>query len=199
MFCAVDRELVGMFVLKYTLHPAITPALQSMVLHRIAPVMVTRDFNLNPHRLRLWGRLPMDQLTFPDLQRRVTLSGPNQPHGPAILAVLCPGGNRPLLPGPHRRQAHPPGGCLQQLFCELQRLRGGGAHRLPLQCRGPGRHVRLAPVPVLAAVAGPRPADLPVDHPVLIHPFWVPRLVQNRGTFFEHPFDFPRLYVIQSF
>lgn len=44
-----------MFVLKYTLHPAITPALQSMVLHRIAPVMVTRDFNLNPHRLRLWG------------------------------------------------------------------------------------------------------------------------------------------------
>lgn len=70
VFCAVDRELVGMFVLKYTLHPAITPALQSMVLHRIAPVMVTRDFNLNPHRLRLWGRLPMDQLTFPDLQRR---------------------------------------------------------------------------------------------------------------------------------
>ncbi len=96
VFCAVDRELVGMFVLKYTLHPAITPALQSMVLHRIAPVMVTRDFNLNPHRLRLWGRLPMDQLTFPDLQRRVTLSGPNQPHGPAILAVLCREGIAPF-------------------------------------------------------------------------------------------------------
>ncbi len=67
-----------------------------MVLHRIAPVMVTRDFNLNPHRLRLWGRLPMDQLTFPDLQRRVTLSGPNQPHGPAILAVLCREGIAPF-------------------------------------------------------------------------------------------------------
>lgn len=41
--------------------------------------MVTRDFNLNPHRLRLWGRLPMDQLTFPDLQRRVTCRAPTSP------------------------------------------------------------------------------------------------------------------------
>ena len=48
MFCAVDRELVGMFVLKYTLHPAITPALQSMVLHRIAPVMVTGTSTSTP-------------------------------------------------------------------------------------------------------------------------------------------------------
>lgn len=96
VFCAVSRELVGMFVLKYTLHPSIIPALQALVSHKIAPVMVTRDFNLNPHRLRLWGRLPMDQLTFPDLQRRVILSGPNQPHGSTILAVLCREGLAPF-------------------------------------------------------------------------------------------------------
>lgn len=96
VFCTVSRELVGMFVLKYTLHPSIIPALQALVSHKIAPVMVTRDFNLNPHRLRLWGRLPMDQLTFPDLQRRVILSGPNQPHGSVILAVLCREGLAPF-------------------------------------------------------------------------------------------------------
>lgn len=96
VFCAVDRELVGMFVLKYTLHTTILPALQALVSHRFNPVMVTRDFNLNPHRLRLWGRLPMDQLTFPDLQRRVTLSGPHQVHGTTILAVLCREGMAPF-------------------------------------------------------------------------------------------------------
>lgn len=174
VFCAVDRELVGMFVLKYTLHPAITPALQSMVLHRIAPVMVTRDFNLNPHRLRLWGPATHGSADLPGPPAAGDPVGPQPAPRSGHSGRPVPGGNRPLLPGPHRRQAHPPGGCLQQLFCELQRLRGGGAHRLPLQCRGPGRHVRLAPVPVLAAVAGPRPADLPVDHPVLIHPFWFP-------------------------
>ena len=76
VFCAVDRELVGMFVLRYTLHPSILPSLQTMIAHRISPVMATRDFNLTPHRLRLWGRLSVDQITFPDLQRRVVLSGP---------------------------------------------------------------------------------------------------------------------------
>ena len=96
VFCAVDRELVGMFVLKYTLHATILPALQTLVSHRFNPIMVTRDFNLNPHRLRLWGRLPMDQLTFPDLQRRVTLSGPHQVHGATILAVLCREGVAPF-------------------------------------------------------------------------------------------------------
>lgn len=96
VFCAVSRELVGMFVLKYTLHPSIIPSLQSLVSHRVAPVMVTRDFNLTPHRLRLWGRLPMDQLTFPDLQRRVILSAPNQVHGSTILAVLCREGLAPF-------------------------------------------------------------------------------------------------------
>ena len=78
VFCAVDRELVGMFVLRYT------------------PVMATRDFNLSPHRLRLWGRLSADQITFPDLQRRVVLSGARQIHGTTLVAVLCREGVAPF-------------------------------------------------------------------------------------------------------
>lgn len=96
VFCAVDRELVGMFVLRYTLHPSILPSLQTMIAHRISPVMATRDFNLTPHRLRLWGRLSVDQITFPDLQRRVVLSGPRQIHDTTLVAVLCREGVAPF-------------------------------------------------------------------------------------------------------
>ena len=89
VFCAVDRELIGMFGVRYALHTTIVPSLQSLLGHRIAPVLVTRDFNINPKRMRFSDRLNKDSLTYPDLQRRVTLSGPNQAHGQTIVAVLC--------------------------------------------------------------------------------------------------------------
>ncbi|MDO4515724.1 MAG: hypothetical protein Q4C76_01130, partial [Bacillota bacterium] len=96
VFCAAGRELIGMFVLRYNLHPAILPALRALFAHKLSPVMVTRDFNLSPQRLRLGGRLPTDQIAFPDLQRRVNLSGPNQVHSDAMVAVLCKEGLPPL-------------------------------------------------------------------------------------------------------
>ena len=96
VFCAVGREIAGMFVLKYTMHPSIIPSLKALFTHRLHPILVTRDFNLNPHRLRLRGRLPVDQISFPDLQRRVTLSGPNQTHSSTIVAVLCREGLAPF-------------------------------------------------------------------------------------------------------
>jgi hypothetical protein len=37
----------------------------------------------------------MEGLTFPDLQRRVALSGSNHPHGSPIAAVLCREGLAP--------------------------------------------------------------------------------------------------------
>ena len=96
VFCAVDRELIGMFGVRYALHTTIVPSLQSLLGHRIAPVLVTRDFNINPKRMRFSDRLNKDSLTYPDLQRRVTLSGPNQAHGQTIVAVLCREGMAPF-------------------------------------------------------------------------------------------------------
>ena len=96
VFCAVDRELIGMFGVRYALHTTIIPSLQSLLGHRIAPVLVTRDFNINPKRMRFSDRLNKDSLTYPDLQRRVTLSGPNQAHGQTIVAVLCREGMAPF-------------------------------------------------------------------------------------------------------
>lgn len=96
VFCAVDRELIGMFGVRYALHTTIVPSLQSLLGHRIAPVLVTRDFNINPKRMRFSDRLNKDSLTYPDLQRRVTLSGPNQAHGQTIVAILCREGMAPF-------------------------------------------------------------------------------------------------------
>ena len=96
VFCAVDRELIGMFGVRYALHTTIVPSLQSLLGHRIAPVLVTRDFNINPKRMRFSDRLNKDSLTYPDLQRRVTLSGPSQAHGQTIVAVLCREGMAPF-------------------------------------------------------------------------------------------------------
>ena len=96
VFCAVDRELIGMFGVRYALHTTIVPSLQSLLGHRIAPVLVTRDFNINPKRMRFSDRLNKDSLTYPDLQRRVTLSAPNQAHGQTIVAVLCREGMAPF-------------------------------------------------------------------------------------------------------
>lgn len=56
VFCAVDRELIGMFGVRYALHTTIVPSLQSLLGHRIAPVLVTRDFNINPKRMRFSDR-----------------------------------------------------------------------------------------------------------------------------------------------
>lgn len=96
VFCAVGGEAIGMFALKYALHATILPSLRALFAHKLHPILITRDFNLNPQRLRLRGRLPVDQITFPDLQRRVTLSGPNQVHSPTIVAVLCREGLPPF-------------------------------------------------------------------------------------------------------
>ena len=96
VFCAIGSEIAAMFVLRYNLHPAITPSLRALFAHKLHPVLVTRDFNLTPQRLRLRGRLPVDQIAFPDLQRRVTLSGPNQVHSDAMVAILCKEGLPPF-------------------------------------------------------------------------------------------------------
>lgn len=89
LFCAVGGEMAGMFVLKYTMHPAIMPALGILFAHKIHVILAARDYHITPHRLRLRGRIALKQLSFPELQRRVNLSGTKQPHDPTIVAVLC--------------------------------------------------------------------------------------------------------------
>ena len=88
VFCAQGIQPVGMFALRYDLHPAVIPCLQGLFLHKLRPILVTRDFNITPGRLRSGGKLPLDEDSFPDLGRRVNLSDPNRIHGEIKVAYL---------------------------------------------------------------------------------------------------------------
>lgn len=88
IFCAHGMQPVGMFALRYDLHPAVVPCLQGLFLHKLRPILATRDFNLSPIRLRARSKLPLDDDCFPDLGRRVNLSAPDRPHGEVRVAYL---------------------------------------------------------------------------------------------------------------
>ena len=88
VFCSHNLQPMGMFALRYDLHPAVVPCLQGLFLHKIRPILATRDFNLSPQRLRAGNALPLDDDCFPDLGRRVNLSAPNRPHGSVKVAFL---------------------------------------------------------------------------------------------------------------
>ena len=88
VFCAHGLQPVGVFFLRYDLHPAVIPCIQTLLLHKMRPIIATRDFNLSTHRLRVTNRLPLEDDSFPDLGRRVSLSDPRRHHGSVKTAYL---------------------------------------------------------------------------------------------------------------
>ena len=88
VFCAQGLQPVGVFYLRYDLHPAVIPCIQSLLLHKLRPILATRDFNLSTHRLRVVNRLPLEDDSFPDLGRRVSLSDPRRHHGSVKTAFI---------------------------------------------------------------------------------------------------------------
>lgn len=96
VFCAIDGELAGIFALNYTLHSAISPALDALIRNRITPVLVTRDFNIIPAMLRQRFKLPVEKMEYPNMERRMELSDPEQVHAEVLTAVLCREGLAPL-------------------------------------------------------------------------------------------------------
>lgn len=88
VFCAQGLQPVGVFFLRYDLHPAVIPCIRSLLLHKMRPIIATRDFNLSTHRLRVMNRLPLEDDSFPDLGRRVSLSDPRRHHGSVKVAYI---------------------------------------------------------------------------------------------------------------
>lgn len=96
VFCAIDGRLAGIFALSYTLPDTVFPALESLMLERVEPVLATRDFNLIPAMLQQRFKLAADKMAFPGIERRRELSDPEQDHSGGVLtALLCREG---LLP-----------------------------------------------------------------------------------------------------
>ncbi len=96
VLCTVDGQLVGMFTMRYSVHPTVLPSIFALLEHKFQPILATRDFNLNAHRLRMGGRFPVDQVIFPSLNNRVQFSGANQVHSNKIVALLCREGFSPF-------------------------------------------------------------------------------------------------------
>ena len=96
VFCAIDGRLAGIFALSYNLPDTVFPALESLMLERVEPVLATRDFNLIPAMLQQRFKLAADKMAFPAVERRRELSDPEQDHSDGVLtALLCREG---LLP-----------------------------------------------------------------------------------------------------
>ncbi|MCI9294334.1 MAG: hypothetical protein HFF48_03810 [Lawsonibacter sp.] len=95
VFCAIDRRLAGIFALSYALPDTVFPALESLMLEKVEPVLATRDFNLIPAMLQQRFKLAADKMAFPPVERRRQLSDPEQDHGDTLTALLCREG---LLP-----------------------------------------------------------------------------------------------------
>ena len=89
VFCAIDRELAGIFALNYSLHGTLDPSLNSLIRNKVTPVMVTRDFNLTPAMLHQRFKLPVDRMEYPGVERRMELSDQDQLHSDILTAVLC--------------------------------------------------------------------------------------------------------------
>lgn len=89
VFCAVDGYLCAIFVLHYTLHNSIRPALQTLISNGLDPILATRDFLVIPDMLRQRFKLPAQRMEFPSLDRRRELSSKRQEHEKTLSAVLC--------------------------------------------------------------------------------------------------------------
>lgn len=89
LFCALDGQLAGMFLLEYRLSTEVNPALSALMHADVSPILATRDFNLIPALLGQRFRLPMDRMEFPPVERRLELSRDEQEHDDTPVALLC--------------------------------------------------------------------------------------------------------------
>ena len=96
VFCAIDGELAGVFVLHYSLPDVVFPSLSCLLGEKVGPVLATRDFNIIPAMLQQRFKLAADRMDFPPVQPRRELSDPNQSHSTTLTAVLCREGLAPF-------------------------------------------------------------------------------------------------------
>ena len=89
VYCAIDGQLAGLFPLRYTLNPAVSPSLSALIREDVSPVLATRDPVIVPAMLEQKFKLPVDKLEFPAVERRMELSDKDQDHDSTAVAVLA--------------------------------------------------------------------------------------------------------------
>jgi len=88
IFCAINGQLSGLFLLNYAMSPAVNPSLSALMKAGVAPVLATRDPNLIPALLEQKFKLPVDKMEFPPVGRRLELSKPDPEEVGGLVALL---------------------------------------------------------------------------------------------------------------
>ena len=89
IFCAINGQLSGLFLLNYAMSGAVNPSLSALMGAGAAPVLATRDPNLIPALLEQKFKLPVDKMEFPPVGRRLELSDPELSGDGALVALLA--------------------------------------------------------------------------------------------------------------
>ena len=95
VFCAINGQLAGLFLLEYAMSQAVNPSLSALMRSGVAPVLATRDPNLIPALLEQRFKLPVDQMEFPPVERRLELSQPDPDRADGLVALLSREGLSP--------------------------------------------------------------------------------------------------------
>lgn len=88
VFCAINGQLSGLFLLNYALSNAVNPSLSAMMRSGVSPILATRDPNLIPALLEQKFKLPVDRMEFPPVERRLELSRPDPDEVGSLVALL---------------------------------------------------------------------------------------------------------------
>lgn len=88
IFCAINGQLSGLFLLNYAMSGAVNPSLSALMGAGAAPVLATRDPNLIPALLEQKFKLPVDKMEFPPVDRRLDLSKPAPEEAGDLVALL---------------------------------------------------------------------------------------------------------------
>ncbi len=88
IFCAINGQLSGLFLLNYAMSGAVNPSLSAFMKAGVAPVLATRDPNLIPALLEQKFKLPVDKMEFPPVGRRLELSKPDPEEVGGLVALL---------------------------------------------------------------------------------------------------------------
>ena len=88
VFCAINGQLSGLFLINYAMGGAVNPSLSAMMRWGVAPILATRDPNLIPSLLEQKFKLPVDKMEFPPVERRLELSQPDPDETGGLVALL---------------------------------------------------------------------------------------------------------------
>lgn len=88
IFCAINGQLSGLFLLNYAMSDGVNPSLSALLKAGVAPVLATRDPNLIPALLEQKFKLAVDKMEFPPVDRRLELSKPDPEEVGSLVALL---------------------------------------------------------------------------------------------------------------